>query len=119
VGQTENITILFTDLVGSTELSSSLTPEAADEVRRAHFSALRDAIAATGGTEVKNLGDGLMVGFDATAPALSCAVQMQQAIDRHNRKSESAWDPRRLHILEARMESWRTRRPVQSVTRRS
>jgi class 3 adenylate cyclase len=36
---------------------------------------------------VKNLGDGLMVGFDATLPALSCAAAMQQAIDRHNRRS--------------------------------
>jgi class 3 adenylate cyclase len=84
---TESVTVLFTDLVGSTELSSSLSPEVADEVRRTHFSALREAISASGGTEVKNLGDGLMVGFDATAPALSCAVAMQQAIDRHNRLS--------------------------------
>jgi class 3 adenylate cyclase/tetratricopeptide (TPR) repeat protein len=87
VAGTQNITVLFTDLVGSTELSSSLSPEVADEVRRAHFSALREAISAAGGTEVKNLGDGLMVGFDATAPALSCAVAMQQGIERRNRKS--------------------------------
>jgi hypothetical protein len=31
---TESVTVLFTDLVGSTELSSSLSPEAGDEVRR-------------------------------------------------------------------------------------
>ena len=84
---TENVTVLFTDLVGSTELSSSLSPEAADEVRRAHFATLREVIAATGGTEVKNLGDGLMVGFDATISALACAVAMQQAIERHNRRA--------------------------------
>lgn len=36
---------------------------------------------------MKNLGDGLMVGFDATVPALSCAAAMQQGIDRHNRRS--------------------------------
>jgi len=84
---TENVTVLFTDLVGSTELSSSLSPEAADEVRRDHFALLRDAISATGGTEVKNLGDGLMVGFEAIAASLSCAVAMQQGIDRHNRRS--------------------------------
>jgi len=87
VAATENVTLLFTDLVGSTELSSSLSPDAADEVRRAHFAALREAIAVTGGMEVKNLGDGLMVGFDATISALSCAVAMQQAIERHNRRS--------------------------------
>ncbi len=84
MASTENITVLFTDLVGSTELSSSLTPEAANQIRRDHFAALRQAVADTGGTEVKNLGDGLMVAFDATAPALFCAVEMQQAIERHN-----------------------------------
>src|SRR5436190_60750 len=56
---TENVTVLFTDMVGSTELSSSLSAEAADEVRRGHFSILRQALAEAGGTEVKNLGDGL------------------------------------------------------------
>ena len=81
---TENITVLFTDLVGSTELASSLTPEAGDEVRRKHFSSLRKAIASTGGTEVKNLGDGLMVVFPIASAALSCAVAMQQAVDRDN-----------------------------------
>ena len=36
----ENITLLFTDLVGSTELAASLSPEVGDEVLRGHFSAL-------------------------------------------------------------------------------
>ena len=40
---TESATILFTDMVGSTELSQRLSPEAADEVRRGHFSILRQA----------------------------------------------------------------------------
>ena len=80
----EHVTILFTDLVGSTELASALAPEAADEVRRAHFSSLRQAIAATDGTEVKNLGDGLMVVFPAASAALLCAVSMQQIVERDN-----------------------------------
>jgi len=79
VATTEDITVLFTDLVGSTELPSSLTLEAGDDVRHKHFSALRQAIATSGGTEVKNLGDGLMVVFPAASAALSCAVAMQQA----------------------------------------
>ncbi len=85
MAQIENVTVLFTDLVGSTELASSLTPEAADSVRRSHFSQLRKAIALTGGTEVKNLGDGIMVVFPSSSAALSCAVGMQQAVDRQNR----------------------------------
>lgn len=81
---TEHITVLFTDLAGSTELQSSLAPDAADEVRKKHFSGLRQAIAGSGGTEVKNLGDGLMVVFPAASSALACAVAMQQVVHRDN-----------------------------------
>ena len=37
---TENVTILFTDIVGSTELSQRVSAEEADEIRRDHFSIL-------------------------------------------------------------------------------
>ncbi len=77
---TETVTVLFTDLVGSTELLSRLGEAAADELRREHFGLLRAAIADAGGREVKNLGDGLMVTFDGVGAGLACAVAMQQAI---------------------------------------
>ncbi len=83
----ESATILFTDVVGSTELSQRLSAEAFDEVRRGHFSILRQAIAETGGTEVKNLGDGLMVVFGSASAAMACAVAMQQAVEQGNRRS--------------------------------
>lgn len=82
---TENVAILFTDIVGSTELSQRLSPEAADEVRRGHFSILRQAIAEMEGTEIKNLGDGLMVVFGSASAALSCGVEMQRAVEQDNR----------------------------------
>jgi class 3 adenylate cyclase/tetratricopeptide (TPR) repeat protein len=84
----ESATILFTDVVGSTELSQRLSPETADDVRRQHFSILRQAIAEAGGTEVKNLGDGLMVVFGSASAALACAVAMQQGVERDNRGRE-------------------------------
>ena len=67
----ESATILFTDVVGSTRLLQRLSPDAAEEVRRGHFSILRQAIAEAGGTEVKNLGDGLMVAFSSASSALA------------------------------------------------
>jgi class 3 adenylate cyclase/tetratricopeptide (TPR) repeat protein len=85
---TENVAILFTDVVGSTELSQRLSSEAADEIRRVHFSILRQALAETGGTEVKNLGDGLMVAFSSASAALACGVAMQQGVERNNRGRE-------------------------------
>ena len=84
----ESATILFTDVVGSTELLQRLSPDAAEEVRRGHFSILRQAIAEAGGTEVKNLGDGLMVVFASASAALGCAVAMQQGVERDNRARE-------------------------------
>ena len=82
---TENVTVLFTDMVNSTAIASRLAPDAADELRRAHFSVLRQAVAEAGGTEVKNLGDGLMVVFSSASTALACAVGMQQGVERDNR----------------------------------
>ncbi len=84
----ENVAVLFTDVVGSTELSQRLSPDAADDARRRHFSVLRQAIAETAGTEVKNLGDGLMVVFSSASSAMSCAVAMQQGVERDNRHQE-------------------------------
>lgn len=78
------VTLLFTDLVGSTELLGRLGDDRAEELRRAHFSLLRQAIAETAGREVKNLGDGLMVVFDSPVEALHCAVGMQQVVEDHN-----------------------------------
>src|SRR3974390_3303124 len=88
MSSTEHVAVLFTDLVGSTELASALSSEAADELRRAHFSVLRQAIAVSNGREGKNLGDGLMVVFPPSAAGLSCAVAMQQAVHRANGTAE-------------------------------
>ena len=83
----ETVAVLFTDIVGSSALASRLSPEAADETRRGHFSILRQAVAEWGGTEVKNLGDGLMVVFNSASVALACAVAMQQGVEQGNRRS--------------------------------
>ncbi len=87
---TEAVVILFTDVVGSTQLSMAHSPEQADEVRRTHFSILRQAITEAGGTEVKNLGDGLMVVFGSASSAIVCAVAMQQGVELDNRSREYA-----------------------------
>jgi class 3 adenylate cyclase len=80
-------TVLFTDLVGSTELSTDLGPPLAEALVQTHFSLLRTAVAEHGGVEVKGVGDGLMVAFSTPSGALACAAAMQQALDRHNRSA--------------------------------
>jgi class 3 adenylate cyclase len=95
MAETQQVTVVFTDLVGSTELASRLDPDVADQLRETHFALLRGAIGVNGGTEVKNLGDGLMVVFTITSGALNGAVGMQQAIEHYNRR---ATEPLSLRI---------------------
>jgi len=85
---TEMVAVLMTDLVGSTAMADRVGPAAAEELRTEHFGLLRGALERSAGREVKNLGDGLMVVFDSAAHSLACAVQMQQAVEARNRRSE-------------------------------
>ena len=75
----EFVTILFTDLVGSASLFDRVGDDRADALRRAHFDALRTAVGAHGGREVKSTGDGLMVVFASAVAAVRCAIDMQRA----------------------------------------
>src|ERR671919_258837 len=84
----ETVTILITDLAGSTGLESRVGPVVADEVRREHFGVLREAIAEADGEGVKNAGDGVMVGFSGASAAIACAVRMQPLMERRNRGAE-------------------------------
>lgn len=79
MARTETVTVMFTDLVGSTELAGRLGHDAYETFRQGHFSDLRGAAAAHNGVEVKTTGDGLMLSFASTADAVTCGVVMQQA----------------------------------------
>lgn len=81
-------TFVFTDLVDSTATAARLGPVTADELRRTHLRLLRGAVASSAGTEVKNLGDGLMVMYSSPSRALAGAAGMQQAIEHHNRSTD-------------------------------
>jgi class 3 adenylate cyclase/CheY-like chemotaxis protein len=87
--------VMFTDLVGSTQLLARIGRESADDVRGRHFGTLREALTAHEGIEVKSLGDGLMASFDSASDGLACAVTMQQAVERDGRRSDH---PLRLRI---------------------
>ncbi len=78
----KTVTILFTDLVGSTELLQRAGDEQAQRIFRAHHRLLSEAVQQHGGHEVKWLGDGLMVAFDSAQEAVKCAIAMQQASRR-------------------------------------
>ena len=91
VSESRTVTVLFTDVVGSSSLLNRLGEEAAHELRRRHFALLRDAVSHHTGHEVKSLGDGLMVEFASALSAAECAITMQRAVD-------SCGDPLALRI---------------------
>lgn len=95
-GLTGTVTLLFTDLVGSTELFTRLGDDTGDRVRQDHFALLRRAAAEHGGEEVKTLGDGLMVAFGSALAAASCALGMQRRIAEQTEHAAGA--PVRLRI---------------------
>ncbi|HEV8628500.1 MAG TPA: adenylate/guanylate cyclase domain-containing protein, partial [Acidimicrobiia bacterium] len=81
--------VLFTDLVGSTELRSRLGDDAAEALRHTHDGLIADAVEGHRGRLVKHLGDGVMATFAGASDALGAAVAIQQALDRHNRSGAS------------------------------
>ena len=87
-------TILVADLAGSARIRARLGDEDADALHREHDRRLRDVLATHGGARVKALGDGLLATFDAAGAAVTCAVEMQRAIDRQARRGPVALELR-------------------------
>src|SRR5215210_1747606 len=90
MGPLRTVTALFTDLVGSTGMEARIGPAAAEDLRVEYFTVLREALAETGGREVKTTGDGLMAVFPSAAGAVDCAVSIEQRIERRNGQADEA-----------------------------
>jgi len=66
-------TIMFTDIVGSTERAVSMGDRRWHELLEAHDSAIRRQLERFHGQEVKTTGDGFLAAFDGPARAIRCA----------------------------------------------
>lgn len=75
---------MFTDIVGSTELTSKFGDDAAVMLLKAHNEIVRSALKDNRGAEVKHTGDGIMACFLSAAKAVRSARQIQEAIERRN-----------------------------------
>ena len=74
------VTILFTDIVGSTERARELGDKAWRELLQAHDATVRREIVRFRGSEVKSLGDGFLAIFDGPARAIHCAREITEAM---------------------------------------
>jgi class 3 adenylate cyclase len=91
-------TILFTDLVGHTEMMQRLGDEKGRDVLREHERITREVLKANGGTEVKTMGDGFMASFGSVTRAVECAIALQKAFDEWNAGVGRDVPPERLYV---------------------
>jgi class 3 adenylate cyclase/tetratricopeptide (TPR) repeat protein len=91
----KTVTIVFTDLVGSTSLGERLDPEAVRGVMSRYFDAMQAAIEHHGGTVEKFIGDAIMAVFglptlheDDALRAVRAALEMRTALAQLNDELE-------------------------------
>jgi len=80
------VTVLFTDMVGSTDMTQAQGDQAAQTVVRRHNTIVRAALAQYSGKEVKHTGDGIMASFVSAVNGVEAAVAIQKSIAAHNLK---------------------------------
>lgn len=71
-------TLLFTDLVESTETAARLGDGRWRELLSTYFESVRKELERYGGREVKTTGDGMLATFDGSARALHCAAGIRR-----------------------------------------
>jgi class 3 adenylate cyclase/pimeloyl-ACP methyl ester carboxylesterase len=76
-------TVLFTDIVGHTEMMQRLGDHKGRDLLREHERITRDLLKQHGGTEVKTTGDGFMASFGSVTKAIDCAIALQRAFAAH------------------------------------
>jgi len=76
------LAVMFTDIVSSTELASSLGDKRWRELVDQHHAAVRAEIARFGGTEVDTAGDAFFATFDLPLRAVDCALEAVRAARR-------------------------------------
>lgn len=77
-------TVMFTDIVDSTELTSRCGDDATMAMLAIHDRIVREALRGNGGREVKHTGDGIMAAFISPAGAVRGACAVQKELRDHN-----------------------------------
>lgn len=76
-------TVLFTDIVGSTDRASSLGDQAWRDLLEAHNTVVRSQLSRYRGVEVSTAGDGFLATFDGPARAIRCASAIGRLVKDH------------------------------------
>jgi pimeloyl-ACP methyl ester carboxylesterase len=73
-------TVLFTDIVGSTEKATALGDRAWLELRNEHHALVRRELTRFRGNEIDTAGDGFLASFDGPARAIRCASTITRSV---------------------------------------
>ena len=82
MGEVVLATVLFTDIVGSTERAAELGDKRWAAMLERHHQAVRVELGRFGGRELDVAGDGFLVSFDAPGQAVRCAAAIVDAVQR-------------------------------------
>ena len=92
------VTVLFSDVTGSTALGQELDPESFRKLMTRYFREMKSVLDRYGGTTEKFIGDAIMAVFgvpqlheDDALRALRAAVEMREALDGLNKEFERNW----------------------------
>jgi class 3 adenylate cyclase len=89
------VTLLFSDIEGSTALTERLGDQRWLEMLREHNVIVREQLAAHEGFEVKSVGDGFMLAFQSARAGINCAIGIQRSLAERN---DSTAEPVQVRI---------------------
>ncbi|MGH3337972.1 MAG: ATP-binding protein, partial [Propionibacteriaceae bacterium] len=82
--EAKTLTIMMTDVVGSTGLWRARGDRDANDILRLQATIVHDQVAAFGGGVRKSLGDGFLISFPSAVAAVRAAVAIQRALHDHD-----------------------------------
>jgi class 3 adenylate cyclase len=94
-------TVLFTDIVGSTERASTMGDRGWRDLLDRHESLLREHVTESGGRLVKMMGDGSLSVFDGSARAIGCAHEFAEAAQALDLKVRAGLHTGECEIVDA------------------
>ncbi len=89
MARTENLTIMFTDIVGFTAKTSRQSRNENASMLQEHDRLLLPVVTNYGGRKVKSIGDAMLVSFRSPTDAVRCGMALQDATWEYNRNKDS------------------------------
>jgi class 3 adenylate cyclase len=88
----ENLTIMFTDIVGFSNMVSSLSRTESEQILQTHDKLLQKVIKRFGGTIIKSVGDSFLVIFRSPTDAVLCSMAMHDTLWEQNQLPNNDYD---------------------------